>query len=93
MSMTGAPATLAQLAEALPSLVPGRLDELVTVGLIDACGTDRYCLPSPSLLQLTVELLHAGYTPDKHSGCWARLMTRQLRLHGDTEEVTQHELS
>lgn len=59
----GAPATLAQLARLLPALVPKRLDDLLAVGLIDNCGPDRYCVPSPSLLQLTVEALASGYTP------------------------------
>mgnify|MGYP002336160630 CR=1 FL=1 len=61
----GAPATLDQLATVLPSLVPDRLDELVAVGIIEACGPDRYCVPSPSLLQLTVDALAAGYQPDR----------------------------
>ncbi len=61
----GAPATLTQLSAALPALVPDRLSELVDAGLIDLCGTDRYCVPSPSLLQLTVDVLAAGYPPDQ----------------------------
>jgi DNA-binding transcriptional MerR regulator len=59
----GAPATLDQLARLLPRLVPTRLDDLVAAGVIDPCGPDRYCVPSPSLLQLTVDALDAGYTP------------------------------
>lgn len=61
----GAPATLEQLARVLPALVPSRLDDLVAVGLVDRCGPDRYCVPSPSLLQLTVDTLAAGYQPDE----------------------------
>ncbi len=61
----GAPATLDQLATLLPSLVPDRLDDLLAAGIIDACGPDRYCVPSPSLLQLTVDALAAGYEPDR----------------------------
>jgi DNA-binding transcriptional MerR regulator len=61
----GAPATLEQLAVALPDLVPDRLAEVLSVGLVDLCGPDRYCVPSPSLLQLTVEMLSAGYEPDQ----------------------------
>lgn len=57
----GAPATLDQLARLLPRLVPERLDDLLAVGVIDQCGPDRYCVPSPSLLQLTVDALAAGY--------------------------------
>lgn len=59
----GAPATLDQLTRLLPDLVPERLDDLVAVGVIDHCGPDRFCVPSPSLLQLTVDALAAGYTP------------------------------
>jgi DNA-binding transcriptional MerR regulator len=59
----GAPATLDQLARLLPQLVPSRLDDLLGVGVVDHCGPDRYCVPSPSLLQLTVDALAAGYTP------------------------------
>jgi DNA-binding transcriptional MerR regulator len=59
----GAPATLDQLARLLPQLVPSRLDDLLAVGVVDHCGPDRYCIPSPSLLQLTVDALAAGYTP------------------------------
>ncbi len=59
----GAPATLDQLTRLLPELVPARLDALLAVGVIDRCGPDRYCVPSPSLLQLTVDALAAGYPP------------------------------
>src|SRR5215204_30599 len=38
-------------------------DDLLAVGVIDHCGPDRYCVPSPSLLQLTVDALATGYTP------------------------------
>jgi DNA-binding transcriptional MerR regulator len=57
----GAPATLDQLTRLLPQLVPEHLDDLLAVGLIDQRGPDRYCVPSPSLLQLTVDALAAGY--------------------------------
>ena len=59
----GAPATLAQLTELLPALVPGRLDDLVATGIVEACGPDRYCVPSPSLLQLAIDALAAGLDP------------------------------
>ncbi|HZA87565.1 MAG TPA: MerR family transcriptional regulator [Acidimicrobiales bacterium] len=59
----GVPATLDQLATVLPSLVPDRLDDLIATGAVEACGPDRYCIPSPSLLQLTVDALGAGYGP------------------------------
>jgi DNA-binding transcriptional MerR regulator len=57
------PATLDQLATVLPQLVPERLDELLATGTVEACGPDRYCVPSPSLLQLTADALAAGYAP------------------------------
>lgn len=60
----GSPATLHQLAVLLPALVPERLEELVAVGLVEVCGPDRYCVPSPSLMQLAVDALAAGYQPD-----------------------------
>jgi DNA-binding transcriptional MerR regulator len=60
----GAPASLAQLTELLPALVPERLDDLVATGVVEACGPDRYCVPSPSLLQLTIDGLAAGLDPD-----------------------------
>jgi DNA-binding transcriptional MerR regulator len=60
----GAPATLAQLVELLPALVPGRLDALLATGVVEACGPDRYCVPSPSLLQLSIDALGVGLSPD-----------------------------
>ena len=60
----GAPATVAQLAELLPALVPGRLDALLATGVVEACGPDRYCVPSPSLLQLSIDALAVGLAPD-----------------------------
>ena len=60
----GAPATLDQLRSALPTLIPARLDDLVAVGVVERCGPDRFCVPSPSLLQLTAEGLDAGLDPD-----------------------------
>jgi DNA-binding transcriptional MerR regulator len=60
----GAPATPDQLAALLPTLVPHRLDDLLATGVIEACGSGRYCVPSPSLLQLAVDAIAAGYQPD-----------------------------
>jgi len=65
MDEPGAPATLEQLTTILPTFVPDRLDEIVAVGLVEICGPDRYCVPSPSILQLTVDLLDAGYPADQ----------------------------
>jgi DNA-binding transcriptional MerR regulator len=61
----GVPATAEQLARALPDLVPARLDDLLATGVVEACGPDRYCVPSPSLLQLTADALASGYDPDR----------------------------
>jgi DNA-binding transcriptional MerR regulator len=61
----GLPATADQLARLLPDLVPDRLDDLLGAGVIEACGPDRYCVPSPSLLQLTADALASGYDPDR----------------------------
>jgi DNA-binding transcriptional MerR regulator len=57
----GTPATLEQLLHALPELVPERLDDLVGLGIVEPCGEDRYCVPSPSLLQLARDAVTAGY--------------------------------
>jgi DNA-binding transcriptional MerR regulator len=61
----GTPASLEQLARLVPALVPDRLDELVATGMVERCGPDRFCVPSPSLLQLTVDLLAAGIESDR----------------------------
>lgn len=61
----GAPASLHQLTRLLPELVPGRLDDLLAAGVVEACAPDRYCIPSPSLLQLTIDLLGARYPTDR----------------------------
>ena len=60
----GTPATATQLARLLPDLVPGRLDDLLATGVVEACGPDHYCVPSPSLLQLTKDAIDAGYDAD-----------------------------
>jgi DNA-binding transcriptional MerR regulator len=61
----GAPATLDQLVEILPALVPDRLDALIDLGIVERCGPDQFCVPSPSIVQLTSDLLDAGYGPDR----------------------------
>jgi DNA-binding transcriptional MerR regulator len=61
----GVPATAEQLARLLPGLVPDRIDDMLATGVIDACGPDRYCVPSPSLLHLTADALASGYDPDR----------------------------
>lgn len=60
----GAPATIDQLRTLLPAMIPEHLAELEATGVVEHCGPDRYCIPSPSLLQLAVESLGAGLAPD-----------------------------
>jgi DNA-binding transcriptional MerR regulator len=60
----GAPASLEQLVRVLPDLIPEHLADLEAAGVIDACGPDQYCVPSPSALQLTKDALAVGYPPD-----------------------------
>jgi DNA-binding transcriptional MerR regulator len=64
----GAPATVDQLARLVPAMVPDRIADLMATGVVEACGPERYCVPSPSLLQLAVDLLAAGYPPDDTLG-------------------------
>jgi DNA-binding transcriptional MerR regulator len=61
----GAKVTLTSLAHVVPALVPDRVDELLAVGLIALCGPEAYCVSSPSLLQLSADMLAAGYSPDQ----------------------------
>ena len=60
----GTPATAAQLVRLLPDLVPERLNDLIATGVVEACGPEHYCVPSPSLLQLTRDAIAAGYDQD-----------------------------
>jgi DNA-binding transcriptional MerR regulator len=60
----GVAATAEQLALVLPGLVPDRLHDLLATGVVEACGPDRYCVPSPSLLHLTKDAIAAGYPAD-----------------------------
>jgi DNA-binding transcriptional MerR regulator len=61
----GTPADVDQLRRLLPELVPDRLPELAAAGVVEDCGSGRWCVPSPSLLQLTADLLAVGYPPDR----------------------------
>src|SRR5918995_825135 len=61
----GVPATRLQLTRLLPELVPDRLPELLATGVVERCGVDSYCIPSPSLLQLAVDTLAAGFRPEQ----------------------------
>jgi DNA-binding transcriptional MerR regulator len=58
----GVAATVAQLAAVVPGLVPDRLGDLLAAGVLESCGAGRYCIPSPSLLQLAADTLAAGPT-------------------------------
>jgi DNA-binding transcriptional MerR regulator len=60
----GAPATIEQLTALLPALIPDHLDELEAVGVVERCQPDRFCIPSPSLLQLAIDAEAAGLSPD-----------------------------
>lgn len=60
----GAPATLEQLSALLPAMIPAQLDALVATGVIERCRPDRFCVPSPSLLQLAIDSQAAGLAPD-----------------------------
>jgi DNA-binding transcriptional MerR regulator len=64
----GVAASLAQLAAVVPGLVPDRLGDLLAAGAVEACGPGRYCIPSPSLLQLAADALAAGVDPDRVIG-------------------------
>ena len=45
--------------------MPDHLDELLAAGIVESCGPDRYCVTSPSLLQLAADTLAAGYPPER----------------------------
>jgi DNA-binding transcriptional MerR regulator len=78
----GTPATLDQLAVLLPSLVPDRLEDVIASGLVESCGPDRYCVPSPSLLQLSIDALAAGYDPDRVLGLLATIRSATATIAG-----------
>lgn len=61
----GTPASLDQLTRLLPAVAPDRLDDLLATGVVERCGQDRFCVPSPSLLQLTADMLDAGIATDQ----------------------------
>lgn len=60
----GAPATLVDLRTILPGLVPEHLDALEASGILEQLTADRFCVPSPSLLQLAIDALASGIDPD-----------------------------
>jgi DNA-binding transcriptional MerR regulator len=64
----GAPVTTDQLARLLPDLAPVGLEDLLATGVVEECGPDRYCVPSPSLLQLAADALGAGYDANRVLG-------------------------
>jgi DNA-binding transcriptional MerR regulator len=59
----GAPAAIAQLEALLPTMVPAHLEALEATGVVERCGPDRFCVPSPSLLQLAIDATAAGLAP------------------------------
>lgn len=59
----GAPATLDQLRALLPAMIPDHLGALEAAGVVERCRPDRFCIPSPSLLQLTIDAQGAGLAP------------------------------
>ena len=61
----GVAADLDALAGALPGLVPERLGDLLATGVLEEATAGRYCVPSPSLLQLASDALGAGIAPDR----------------------------
>ncbi len=60
----GAPATLEQLVKLLPTIVPSRIDDLVETGIVERCQPDAFCIPSPSLLHLTIDAINLGIAID-----------------------------
>jgi DNA-binding transcriptional MerR regulator len=60
----GAPATFEQLRVLLPDMVPDYLDALEATGVIERCQPERFCIPSPSLIQLAIDAQLAGLHPD-----------------------------
>ncbi|QYG93874.1 MerR family transcriptional regulator [Iamia sp. SCSIO 61187] len=60
----GAAATVGQLEAVLPALVPSRVDELIATGVVGRLDGDRLCVNSPSLLQLAIDVIEAGFSPE-----------------------------
>jgi DNA-binding transcriptional MerR regulator len=78
----GATADLDALTRALPALVPDHLDDLLAAGIVEECGPDRYCVTSPSLLQLTADTLAAGYPAE-------RVVTFLMAIHEGSDLVAR----
>lgn len=83
----GRPATRAQLTDALPTLIPDHLDQLLATGVIERCGPDRYCVPSPSLLQLTADAIAAGIDTDRVLALLATMRTAVDTVAADTVDL------
>jgi DNA-binding transcriptional MerR regulator len=83
----GAPVGLHQLARLLPDLVPGRLEDLLANGVVARCGPDRFCVPSPSLLQLLLDCTSAGYPPDRVLALLATIASATARIADVTVEM------
>jgi DNA-binding transcriptional MerR regulator len=54
----GAPATLDQLHALVPTMIPDHLAALEATGVLEQMQPNRYCVPSPSLLQLTIDAIN-----------------------------------
>lgn len=78
----GVAADLSQLTRAMPGLVPDRLEDLLAAGVLEACGPGRYCIPSPSLLQLAADALAAGVEPDAVTGLLTVIGTAASAIAG-----------
>ncbi|MGH3397718.1 MAG: MerR family transcriptional regulator [Streptosporangiaceae bacterium] len=78
----GVAADLSQLASTMPGLVPDRLDDLLAAGVLEARGPGRYCIPSPSLLQLAADALAAGIEPETVTGLLTVIGTAASAIAG-----------
>ena len=47
----------------LPAMIPEHLGALEAAGVVERCRPDRFCIPSPSLLQLAIDAQGAGLAP------------------------------
>lgn len=86
----GRPATIDQLASALPDLVPDHLDVLCDAGVVERCGPDRYCIPSPSLLQLTADAAAAGVETDRILSLLATIGAAADTVANETLDLLDH---
>ena len=87
----GAPATLDQLGALLPDARARPARRPARHRRHRDCGPDRYCVPSPSLLQLTVDAIAAGYQPDRILAMLATIRDATADIAGAAIELlTNH---